>query len=172
MLLWEGGICSAMNDEYISNLVDKYGNMILRLSYTYMKSQADSEDVVQEVFLKIINKEPVFNDSEHEKAWIIRSTINICKNKLKSFWKKNVGSIDDIKDIPAFDNYTENSDVLKAVMSLPEKYRIIIHLYYYEEYTTPEIAGLMGKNTVTIRSLLHRAREKLKIILKEEYDFE
>ena len=172
MLIWKGGVCLAMKDEYISNLVDKYGNMILRLSYTYMKSQADSEDVVQEVFLKIIDKEPTFYDLEHEKRWIIRTTINICKNKLKCFWKKNVGSIDDIKEVPCFDSYTEDSNVLKAVMSLPEKYRIVIHLYYYENYTTPEIANLMGKNAVTIRSLLHRAREKLKIMLKEEYDFE
>lgn len=161
-----------MTEEYISNLVDKYGNIILRLSYTYMKNQADAEDVVQEVFLKIVDKEPEFNDIEHEKSWIIRVTINICKNKLKSFWKKNVGSIDDVKEVYCFDNYTEDSNVLKAVMSLPEKYRVVIHLYYYEEYTTPEIASLMGKNVVTVRSLLHRAREKLKIILKEEYDFE
>lgn len=161
-----------MKDEYISNLVDKYGNMILRLSYTYMKSMADAEDVVQEVFLKIIDKESAFNDSEHEKSWIIRTTINICKNKLKSFWKKNIDSIDDIKEISCFDSYTEESGVLKAVMALPEKYRIVIHLYYYEDYTTPEIANLTGKNAVTVRSLLHRAREKLKIMLKEEYDFE
>ena len=120
----------AITDEYIRNLVDKYGNMILRLSYTYMKSQADAEDAVQEVFLKIIDKKPAFNDSEHEKSWIIRATINICKNKHKSFWNKNVGSIDGIKELPCFDKYTEDSDVLKAVMSLPEKYRTVIHLYY------------------------------------------
>lgn len=146
--------------------------MILRLAYTYIKSQADSEDVVQEVFLKIIDKKPVFNDEEHEKSWIIRTTINICKNKLKSFWKRNVGSIDDVKEMPYYERYAEESEVLKAVMSLPEKYRIVIHLYYYEEYTTPEIAHLMERNEVTVRSHLHRAREKLKNILKEAYDFE
>lgn len=162
----------ATNDEYIRSLVEKYGNMILRLAYTYIKSQADSEDVVQEVFLKIIDKNPVFNDEEHEKSWIIRTTINICKNKLKSFWKRNVGSIDDVKEMPYYERYAEESEVLKAVMSLPEKYRIVIHLYYYEEYTTPEIAHLMAKNEVTVRSHLHRAREKLKNILKEAYDFE
>lgn len=161
-----------MTDEYINDLVDRYGNMILRLSFTYLKCQADAEDAVQEVFLKIVAQKPLFNDSEHEKSWLIRVTINICKNKLKCFWKQKVSSIDDVKEAAYYDNYTEDSNVLKAVMSLPEKYRIVIHLYYYEDYTTPEIAVLIGKNEVTVRSLLHRAREKLKIILKEEYDFE
>ena len=161
----------AAKEEYIRDLVEKYGNMVLRLSYAYMKSQADAEDVVQEVFLKLIDKEPAFNDTEHEKSWIIRTTINICKNKLKCFWKRNVGSMENIKEFPCFDSYAEDSHVLKAVLSLPEKYRIVIHLYYYEEYTTPEIAALLGKNTATVRSLLHRAREKLKLTLKEAYDF-
>ena len=161
-----------ITQDYINSLVDKYGNMVLRLSYTYLKSQADAEDIVQDVFLKIIETKPVFNDNEHEKRWIIKTTVNMCKNKLKVFWRKKIGSLDDIKDIPCYDDYAANSYVLQAVMSLPEKYRIVIHLYYYEEYSTLEIASLLEKNAVTVRSILHRARERLKIILKEEYDFE
>ncbi|MDO5388240.1 MAG: sigma-70 family RNA polymerase sigma factor [Clostridia bacterium] len=153
-------------------LVDKYGNMILRLSYTYLKSIADAEDAVQDVFLKIVEKMPNFNDETHEKLWIVRTTINICKNKLKLFWNKNVYSIDNVKEIASFDKYNEDSEVLKAVMALPEKYRTVIYLYYYEEYSTPEIAKLINKNESTVRSLLHRAREKLKSSLKEAYDFE
>ena len=172
MLLWKGGICLEVTEDYISGLVDKYGNMVLRLSYTYLKSQADAEDTVQELFLKLIETKPIFNDDEHEKRWIIKTTVNMCKNKLKTFWRKNITSIDDIKDIACFDTYELDSNVLKAVMSIPEKYRIIIHLYYYEEYSTPEIANLLGKKVVTVRSLLYRARERLKKILKEEYDFE
>lgn len=159
-------------DEHICMLVDKYGNMILRLSYTYLKSIADAEDAVQDVFLKIVEKMPNFNDETHEKLWIVRTTINICKNKLKLFWNKNVYSIDNVKEIASFDKYNEDSEVLKAVMALPEKYRTVIYLYYYEEYSTPEIAKLINKNESTVRSLLHRAREKLKSSLKEAYDFE
>ena len=159
-------------DEQITIMVDKYGNMILRLAYIYFKNSADAEDAVQEVFLKIVENMPDFNDESHEKAWIIRATVNVCKNKLKLFWNRNVGSIDDIKEMSDTDKYNEDTEVLDAVLKLPEKYRTVIHLYYYEEYTTPEIARLINKNETTVRSLLHRAREKLKSILKEAYDFE
>lgn len=159
-------------NEQIAAMLDRYGDMILRLAYTYFKNIADAEDVVQDVFLKIVEKMPEFNDETHEKAWIVRTTVNLCKNKLKLFWNRNVDSIDDIKEMSSFDKYNEGSEVLEAVMGLPEKYRMVIHLYYYEEYTTPEIAQLLNKNETTVRSLLHRAREKLKSVLKEVYDFE
>lgn len=161
-----------ITSERIEILVNKYGNMILRLSYTYLKNIADAEDVVQDVFLKIVEKMPEVDDEAYEKAWIIRVTINICKNKLKMFWNKNVDLVDEMKEIASFDEDNDNSDVFKAVMSLSEKYRMVIHLYYYEGYSTPEIANLIDKNEVTVRSLLHRAREKLKSVLKEAYDFE
>ena len=162
----------AETDEHIGVLIEKYGNTILRLSYTYLKNIADAEDAVQDVFLKIIEKMPDFNDETHEKAWVIRTTINICKNKLKLFWNKNVDSLNDTKELTTSDKYNEDSTVLNAVMMLPQKYRTVIHLYYYEEYSTPEIARLLNKNEVTVRSHLHRARDKLKSVLKEAYDFE
>lgn len=157
---------------YVGLLIDKYGNTVLRLAYTYLKNQADAEDVLQDVFLSIIEKQPIFNDETHEKSWIIRTTINTCKDKLKSYWNKNKCSIDDIAETSACDTYNDDSTVLNAVMSLSEKYRIVVYMFYYEEYTTPEIARLTGKSEVTVRSLLHRARKQLKTILKEEYDFE
>ena len=119
-----------------------------------------------------MKKNPVFNDKNHEKAWILRTTINVCKNKLNTFWNRNKQSIDDSPDVAVYDSYNTDSSVLKAVMSLPEKYRITIYMYYYEEYSTAEIAKITGKNDVTVRSLLRRARAKLKEMLKEEYDFE
>ncbi len=158
-------------NEQITAMLDKYGDMILRLAYTYFKNMADAEDVVQDVFLKIVENMPDFADETHEKAWLVRTTINMCKNKLKLFWNRNVGSIDDIKEMSEFDKYDEGSEVLQAVLTLPEKYRTVVHLYYYEEYTTPEIAKLIHKNEATVRSLLHRAREQLKPVLKEVYDF-
>lgn len=158
--------------EYIGSLVDKYGNMILRIAYTYLKNKADAEDTVQDVFLQIIDKNPIFNDETHEKSWIVRTTINMCKNKLNLFWNKNKCSIDDITEFASYDRYSADSNVLKTVLSLPDKYRLVVYMYYYEGYSTPEISKIIEKSDTTIRSLLHRARNKLKSILKEEYDFE
>lgn len=161
-----------ITQDYISCLVDKYSTTILRIAYTYLKNRADAEDTVQDVFMQIIDKKPVFNDEKHEKLWIVRATINMCKSRLNLFWNKHKTSIDDAAEIGAYDSYNENSEVFSAVMSLPEKYRITVHMFYYEGYSTAEIAKLTGKTDATVRSLLYRAREKLKNILKEDYDFE
>ena len=158
-------------EERIALLADKYGDMILRLAYTYMKNMPDAEDAVQEVFLKLLEKTPLFISAEHEKAWIIRVTVNICKNKLKSASARFTQPIEDAV-IPVLDRYDEGNDVLSAVMALPENYRTVIHLYYYEGYSTKEIAGILKKRESSIRSDLHRARAQLKEILKEGYDFE
>lgn len=161
-----------LNTDYIEELVESYGDTVLRIAYTYFKSMSDAEDAVQDVFLHIIGKTPEFKDKEYEKAWIIRVTINICKNKLKLFWNRNKCSIDEIAEAPVYDKYNTDSEVLKAVMSLPDKYRIAVYMYYYEGYTTPEIARITDRTETAVRSDLHRARGKLKEILKEEYDFE
>lgn len=158
--------------DYISDLLDKYGDMVLRIAYTYLKNRADAEDIVQDVFLRIIDKKPSFNDESHEKSWLIRATINMCKNKVNMFWNKNKCSIDDVQEFAVSDKYNTDTSVFQAVMALGEKYRVVVYMYYYEGYSTPEIADVIGKNETTIRSLLHRARNKLKDMLKEDYDFE
>lgn len=98
--------------EYISTLIDKYGNTLLRLAYTYLKNKADAEDILQDVFLKLIDKKPIFNDENHEKAWLIRVTINLCKNKINLFWNKNKCSVGEIGEVYTYDNYNVNSSVL------------------------------------------------------------
>lgn len=158
--------------DYISDLLDKYGDMVLRIAYTYLKNRADAEDIVQDVFLRIIDKKPSFNDENHEKSWLIRATINMCKNKVNMFWNKNKCSIDDVQEFAVSDKYNTDTSVFQAVMALGEKYRVVVYMYYYEGYSTPEIAKIIGKSETTIRSLLHRARNKLKDMLKEDYDFE
>ena len=158
--------------DYISDLLDKYGDMVLRIAYTYLKNRADAEDIVQDVFLRIIDKKPSFNDENHEKSWLIRVTINMCKNKVNMFWNKNKCSIDDVQEFAVSDKYNTDTSVFQAVMALGEKYRVVVYMYYYEGYSTPEIAKVIGKSETTIRSLLHRARNKLKDMLKEDYDFE
>ena len=145
----------------LTEVVDKYGNMVYRLAISYLKNTHDAQDIVQEVFIKYYNNEGKIQSEEHLKSWLLRVTINLCKNKLMLFWHKNVCSIDEIKEQAYSDNYEDNT-VLEAVLALPVKYRVPIHLYY----------KILGKGESTVRSLLSRGREKLKVILKEEYDFE
>lgn len=159
---------SLCTNEFISQDLDIYGDMILRLGYSYMKNIHDSEDILQDVLLKLCEENNRFEDEDHKKAWIITVTRNICKNKLKSSWFKKRN---DFVDMPYYDDYT-NHDVLDAVMKLPIKYREVIHLFYYEDYSTLQISELINKKESTVRSLLHRARTMLKDDLKEEYDFE
>ncbi|ACD51198.1 sigma-70 family RNA polymerase sigma factor [Clostridium botulinum] len=155
-------------DENISQDLDKYGDMILRLGYSYMKNIHDAEDILQEVLLKLIQGTNEFENEEHKKAWIICVSRNICKNKLKSSWFKKR---EEFQELPYYDNYL-NHDVFEAVMKLPTKYREVIHLFYYEDYSTIQISNLINKKESTVRSLLHRARNILKDKLKEDYDFE
>jgi RNA polymerase sigma-70 factor (ECF subfamily) len=120
---------------------------------------ADVEDVFQEVFLKLIQNKYDFENEEHEKAWIIRITINKCKDILKSFARRNLDSIEDM-EIPCEDK--SQSELLKVVLNLPTKYKEVIYLYYYEEYSVPEIAKLLKKSQNTIYSQIDRARENIK----------
>lgn len=131
----------------LTEVVDKYGNMVYRLAISYLKNTHDAQDIVQEVFIKYYNNEGKIQSEEHLKSWLLRVTINLCKNKLMLFWHKNVCSIDEIKEQAYSDNYEDNT-VLEAVLALPVKYRVPIHLYYYENYKTPEIAKILGKGKV------------------------
>lgn len=155
--------------ENISQLLEKYGDMVMRIAYTYLKNKADAEDIVQDVFIQIMKRPPAFNDEKHEKAWLICVTKNHCINALK---KRNTCSLDRVTPAAAYDEYTAESAVLTAVQSLPEKYRIVVYMYYYEGYATREIASLLKMNHTTVRSCLRRARAQLKDLLKEEYDFD
>ena len=160
------------SENVLEELIDKYGNTIYKISFTYLKNKADAEDAVQEIFIKLMHKLPDFSNEEHEKAWIIRVTLNHCKNKIKASKRWDYSPIEETKDIASYDKYSENPEVLDAVLSLDEKYRTAVYLYYYEGYTTPQIAKITKQAETTVRSLLHRARLKLKNKLKEEYDFE
>ena len=162
----------SVTKEYIGGLLDKYGDMVLRISYTYLKNRDDAEDVVQDVFLSVIDKCPEFKDSSHEKAWFVRAAINRCKNKLNLFWNKNKISADDVPEAPFTDRYSTDSGVLDAVTALPKKYKIPVYMYYYEGYSMDEIAKITDAASATVRSQLKRAREMLKNTLKEDYDFE
>ena len=153
-------------EDDISITIEKYGDMIRRICFLYFNNRADVEDVFQEVFLQYFLNKKTFEDEEHKKAWLCRVTFNKCKDLSKSFWRKRVVGLDSVDGLVPYDN-EEQSEVLHAVMNLPVEYRNIIYMHYYEGFTIPEIAEVMGKNINTIYSKLRRAKGKLKKELGE-----
>ncbi len=145
-------------NRYLERMVEKYSDMIYRLALVRTKSKENSEDVYQEVFLRLAKKLPEFENEEHEKAWLIRVTINCSKNLLNSKYLKYKS---EMKENITFET-KERHDIYYAVQELPLKYRTIIHLYYYENYKINEISKILKTNENTIKTRLARAREKLK----------
>lgn len=127
----------------------------------HLKNYADTEDIFQTVFLKYALRSDNFESDEHERAWFIRVTINACKDLLKSFFRSRTVSLDQLLEQPAALT-PDHREVLEAVLSLPQKYKDVVYLHYYEDYTAPQIADLLGKNVNTIYTLLNRSRQLLK----------
>ena len=146
-------------------LVDTYSDLILRLSYTYLKSTEDAKDICQTVFLRLLEKPRSFETPEHERAWIIRAAVNLCKDQLKSHWRRTTVDLEAARAVPAPE--AEEGSLLAAVNLLPPKYRAVIYLYYYEGYSAPEIAGLLHRNVNTIYTWLGRAKALLRTALEE-----
>ena len=162
-------------NETLEATLDVYGNMILRLAYSCLKSRDDADDVLQDVMVKLLELNPKFESSEHEKAWLIRVTINLCRNRLRSPWRRHRELDESISTGLGAEwdkGLGEQSAVLEAVMSLPEKYREVIHLFYYEDYSVAQIGQILKKNESTVRSLLYRARKQLKDLMKEGWEFD
>ena len=147
-------------------LVENYSDLILRLSYTYLKSTEDAKDICQIVFLKLLEKPQAFDSPEHERAWIIRTAINQCKDQLKSHWRRTTVDLEAARTVPAPE--AEEGSLLAAVELLPPKYRAVIYLYYYEGYSAKEIAQLMGETPAAVATQLSRGREKLRTHLEQE----
>jgi len=156
------------NDDYIHQLIDKYSDMLMRITYLHMKNKSDAEDIVQDVFVKLIEKPISFENSEHEKAWLIRVTVNLCKDRLKAAWFKKRVKI----DVNCYSSNPKNSNVLSAILELPVKYRSIILLFYFEDYSIKEIAKILGIKEGSVGSQLHRARKMLEKKLKEDFEYE
>ena len=158
-----------MTDERYTEIVDRYANTVYKVALNYTKSVFDAEDIVQNVFLKVYKKSPMFKDEEHAKKWLIRVTVNECNNLWESFWNRNTTGINDIKlsDKPTFST-DEYEELYNEVMNLSEKYRIVIYLYYYEGYSINEISHLIGKNVNTVKTNLSRAKSQLKDRLGKE----
>ena len=151
--------------------IELYADTVRRICMVHLKNESDTEDIFQTVFLKYVLRSAAFESAEHEKAWLIRITINACKDLLKSVFRSRTTSIDAVLEQAAVDK-AEHREALCAVLSLPPKYRDTVYLHYYEGYSAVEIAKILQKNEATVRSNLHRGRVMLKEILKEAYDFE
>ena len=155
-------------DESVRRAVTAYSRMLLRLAMTRLPSSADAEDVVQEVFLKLLTARPQFRDAEHEKAWLIRATLHRACDMARSAERRNL-PLEAAEVVPGRE-LPEPSPVLSAVRALPAKYSAVIHLYYYEGYSIKEISQLLRLPVPTVGTRLSRGRERLRELLKEDVE--
>lgn len=148
-------------NEFIQSIIKKYTNTVLKTAFAYLRNTADAEDITQDVFLTLYEKKPDFQSEEHLKAWLIRVAINKSKNYIKCSWFKTRNPIpDDLAYLPS-----EESELLGAVLSLKIKYRLPVHLYYYEGYSIKEISAILSIPEATVGTRLSRGRKILKEIL-------
>jgi RNA polymerase sigma-70 factor (ECF subfamily) len=152
-------------------LFNQYSNLLFKLAMMHLGNKTEAQDAVQEVFVRYIAKQPAFNDSEHEKAWFIRVTINICKDTLKSSRNKTV-PLEQIQKIMEEYVLQKDTDILHTVLNLPQKYKSVIFLYYYNEYTVIEIAETLHLSAGNVKMRLSRARKLLKIDLEKDYTYD
>lgn len=160
-----GKIVSLPPLENATKVFYRYSDMVYRLALTRCKSRSDAEDVMQDVFLRYVRSEPSFSSSEHQRAWLIRTTLNCINTTMTSAWKRHTAEL--TEDIP--DMQKNESSVYAAVARLPKKLRTVIHLFYYEGYKVMEIADMMDANPSTVKSWLRRARISLERDLKGDF---
>ncbi|MBQ4165567.1 MAG: sigma-70 family RNA polymerase sigma factor [Oscillospiraceae bacterium] len=153
-----------MDNEQLTLYIRKYGDTVYRVSYNFVKTPADSEDIVQEVFLKLYRTDKKFESEEHVKAWLIRVAANLAKNHVKAPAQSRRTELDE--NIPSSDN--EDRELHAAMQSLPEKYGIVIYLHYFEGYGTREIASMLKITDSNVKARLKRGREKLKAYLTDQ----
>ena len=147
----------------------KYGDRVFAAAFSLCQCREDADDVVQETFIRYLSQEKDFESDSHIKAWLIRTAINRAKDLTRSYWRKHRTSWEEYMDDLVFAE-PEDSRLFEAVMNLPDKYRIVIHLFYYEDYSICEIAGILQCREGTVKSQLSRGRTLLKQTLKEEWN--
>ena len=155
-----------MEEKEARRLVESYTDMIMRIGTNYLKSTTDAEDICQAVLVKYITSDPQFDSLEHEKAWVIRTTINMCKNELKSAFFRKTTALEEADDVKAIT--PPDLGITEEVMKLPRNYRISIYLFYYEGYSAKEIAELLEKRESAINMYLSRGRKKLKLSIMND----
>ncbi len=154
-----------MDKEEAQRLVETYGDAVYRLAYAYTGNTADAEDVTQETFLRLLREAPEFREEGHRRAWLLRVAVNQARDLHRSPWRRRSAPLTEAELLPTPE--APGSGILEAVLSLPEKYRVVVHLYYYEGYHAAEIAQLLGKSVSAVNTRLSRARAMLRDSLKE-----
>jgi RNA polymerase sigma-70 factor (ECF subfamily) len=147
--------------------IEEYADTVRRICFIHLKNYHDAEDVFQEVFLKYVLHDKAFQSKSHEKAWLIRVTINACKDTLRSFFRKNAVELSELLAQPLHVE-DDQREVLEAVLSLPSKYKDVVYLHYFEGYSAVEIADMLQRNVNTVYTWLSRARMQLKTVLGGE----
>ena len=155
-----------MDTKEYERLVEKYLDCIYRVALNCCKNSTDAEDIVQNTFIKLLESGECFEGDERVKYWMIRVAINESNSLWRSPWKKRMTSLEQVSQEPVFTT-PEKSNLYYALKELPIKYRQIVHLYYFEDYSVREIAGIVNLSETAVQTRLLRARQKLKEILKE-----
>lgn len=153
----------------VQELFEKYQNNLYAAAFNICKNTEDAKDVVQETFIQYYSLKKEFNNEQHIRAWLIRVAINKAKNINRSFWRKNKTTLEDYMETLTFDT-PESEELFETVMALPEKFRIVIHLFYYEEYTIHEIADILKISEGNVKVRLSRGRLLLKERLQEDWE--
>ena len=157
-----------MESKEYRRIAETYLDDVYRAVFCCCGNRENAEDAVQNAFVKLLRaNELEFNDDEHIKRWLITVALNECKNVWKSFWNRNKVSFDDLDTEPSYhDNIHE--ELIEALDKLPKNYRVVIHLYYYEDYSVKEIAAILGISESNVQVRLKRARDKMKVLIGEE----
>ena len=151
----------------LEELIEAYQKSLYAAAFNICRNTDDANDVVQDTFIQYYTTKKQFQDEEHLKAWLLRVAVNRAKDITRSFWRRNKISIEEYAEEIPFENQ-EDRELFEAVMKLPEKYRDVIHLYYYEELSVKEIAGILGASQGSVKMRLSRGRSFLRDVFKEE----
>jgi len=157
-------------DKEIAELYERHVETVYRVCFAYMKNAADADDMMQDAFVNLIKRDCVFVSADHERAWLIRTASNLCKNSLRHWWRKRE-NLEDFAGLQ-FKQPSEVDETFEVIMSPPDKYKTVIYMHYYEGYTSAEIARALSKPQNTILGHLREARTILKNKLGEDSDHE
>lgn len=162
---------SASHQDWIDDTIAKHADMVYRIAFTQMKNKADADDMFQEVFVRLCQATVRFESDEHVKAWLIRVTINMCRKSFATAWHRKVTGMPETPpdQLVHWDDTLGDQTLSTAVASLPQKYRTVIHLFYFEDMSIQDIAAALKSTTGTVKSQLSRARSLLKDKLEGDY---
>lgn len=157
---------SVPRTDAVEHVLETYGDLLFRICLAMLRNPSEAEDVVQDTLLKLLQKAPVFENPEHEKAWLIRVASNECRDRIR-FWHNHPEMT--LDELQLYGSAPENSGILEALMQIPEKFRIVMILYYVEEYRTEEIANIIHKSASAVKMRLQKGRKLLEAIYRKEY---